>query len=223
MMKEVGTAAVKDIAMRVGIDADVREELSTALGTVDMSLLDLVGGYATIGQKGVFTSPFGILKIETKSGQLIYEYKEKSPARVISKRHTDAITAMMQDVVMYGTGQRAQTGFPIAGKTGTTQDYRDAVFIGFSSVYTMGVWTGNDDNSSLGRGSYGGGVPAGIWRQSMIAAHQGVPAGSVTDYSAGSLTFDNLIGGFFKEETTKTKPESNQKNIYAEEKFEFNQ
>lgn len=182
LIKETGVKHVIDLAQRVGIDAEVREELSTALGTVDISLLDLVGGYATIGQDGRLVTPYGIEKIETDKGETLYRYKQTAQPRVVSYKHIDALTSMMEDVVTEGTGKRAQTGFPVAGKTGTTQDYRDALFVGFSSVYTMGVWTGNDDNSSMGKGSYGGIIPATIWRDSMKEAHKNVPAAPVSYY-----------------------------------------
>ncbi len=199
MIKETGVPHVIDVADRVGIDAEVREELSTALGTVDISLLDLVGGYATIGQKGRLTTPYGIEKIEmVDSGELLYQYKKTSSPRVIANNHVSALISMMQDVVEFGTAKRAQTGFPVAGKTGTTQDYRDALFVGFSSVYTMGVWIGHDDNSSMGRGTYGGTTPASIFKRSMQSAHKDVNAGNVTEYTPGvTQKFKSLLDGIF--------------------------
>jgi penicillin-binding protein 1A len=108
------------------------------------------------------------------------------------------LISMMQDVVEFGTAKRAQTGFPIAGKTGTTQDYRDGLFIGFSSTYTMGVWMGHDDNSSMGRGAYGGTTPASIFKRSMQTAHRGVQAGSISDYTPGvTQQFKSLLDGIF--------------------------
>lgn len=186
LIKETGVRHVIDLAERIGLDAEVREELSTALGTVDTSLLDMVGAYATVGQDGRLVVPYGIQKIETADGDVLYEYQRNEQPRVVSYNHVDALTSMMQDVVDYGTGQRARTGFPIAGKTGTTQDYRDALFLGFSSVYTMGVWIGHDDNSSMSEGTYGGTIPASIWRQSMQTAHRGVTADLVSHYDGGA-------------------------------------
>lgn len=183
LIKEVGVKHVIDLADRLGIDAEVREELSTALGTVDISLLDLTAAYGTIGQDGRQMTPYGILKITTEDGETLYQYQRTDAPRVISYDHANAITYMMEGVVQYGTGKQANPGFPVAGKTGTTQDYRDALFVGFSSVYTMGVWMGNDDNSSMGR-IFGGTIPARIWRQSMAYAHQGAAASPVSTYDA---------------------------------------
>jgi penicillin-binding protein 1A len=223
--KEVGIRHVVDVADRVGIDAEVREELSTALGTVDLSLLDLVGGYATIGQDGRLVTPYGIERIETKDGEVLYEYKRSTPSRVIAYNHADAITSMMQDVVEFGTGQRAQTGFPIAGKTGTTQDYRDALFVGFSSTYTMGVWIGHDDNTSMGRGSYGGVIPATVFKRSMQEAHRGVPARSISSYNAAEAQqFRSFLNDIFSGRNPRwIGGGSNDSGGGSEDRFELNQ
>lgn len=181
LLKAIGVRHVIDLADRLGIEAEVREELSTALGTVDISLLDLTSAYGTIGQDGRQMTPYGILKIETEDGRILYQYRSTDAPRVIAHKHADAVTYMMGEVVNIGTGTRANPGFPVAGKTGTTQDYRDALFIGFSSTYTMGVWMGHDDNSSMGR-IFGGTIPADIWKQSMAYAHQNVAANPITAY-----------------------------------------
>lgn len=198
LLKQIGVRHVIDLAQRLGVDAEVREELSTALGTVDISLLDLTGAYATLGQHGKLVTPYGIEKIETKSGDLIYEHEQPSAPTVVSYKHADAVISMMEDVVKYGTGKRAQTGFPVAGKTGTTQDYRDGLFMGFSSVYTMGVWMGHDDNTSMGKGAYGGTVPASIFKRSMQSAHNGVPANQLSSYNPGALNSTrSFLNGLF--------------------------
>jgi penicillin-binding protein 1A len=226
--KEVGIRHVIDVADRIGIDAEVREELSTALGTVDISLLDLVGGYATIGQDGRLVTPYGIERIETKAGEVLYEYKPSTPSRVIAYNHADAITSIMQDVVEFGTGKRAQTGFPVAGKTGTTQDYRDALFIGFSSTYTMGVWIGHDNNSPMGRGSYGGIIPATVFKRSMQEAHRGVPARSISSYDPKeSQQFKSFLNDIFSGRNVRWSGEDNEQRYNNDdaggrENFDFN-
>lgn len=207
LIKDVGVGHVIDLAARLGIDADVREELSTALGTVDLSLLDLSAAYGTIGQDGRLMTPYGILNIKTESGENLYTFQHTDAPRVIAHKHADAVTYMMEDVIKFGTGQRANPGFPVAGKTGTTQDYRDALFVGFSSVYTMGVWMGNDDNSSMGR-MFGGTLPAEIWRQSMSRAHRGVSAAPVSAYQPGETgEFKSFLNGLFS--SGRTSPNDN--------------
>ena len=224
MIKEVGVRHVVDLADRAGIDAEVREELSTALGTVDISLLDLAGGYATIGQKGRLVTPYGIKKIETNSGDILYQHKKSHAPRVISYKHTDALISMMEDVVKFGTAKRAATGFPVAGKTGTTQNYRDALFMGFSSVYTMGVWVGHDDNSSMGKGVFGGGIPAKIFRRSMQTAHNGVGAGPVSNYDAGAVEeMRSLIGDLFSGGGSPASRESSGRfKGHGKQQYQFN-
>ena len=210
LIKEVGVKHVKDLAERLGVDAEVREELSTALGTVDISLLDLTAMYGTIGQDGRQMTPYGILKIETDGGDTVYQYEATDAPRVVSYKHAQALKYMMTQVVQQGTGTRANPGFPVAGKTGTTQDYRDALFVGFSSVYTMGVWMGNDDNSPMGR-VFGGTTPAEIWRQSMSAAHKGVGAGAVTSYNPETEEESNIksfISNLFSSRSDKNKEPS---------------
>jgi penicillin-binding protein 1A len=195
--------------------------LSTALGTVDISLVDLVGGYATIGQDGRLVSPYGIEKIETKAGDVLYEYQAPAQSRVVAYNHADAITSMMQDVVEFGTGKRAQTGFPVAGKTGTTQDYRDALFIGFSSTYTMGVWIGHDDNTSMGRGTYGGTIPASVFKRSMQEAHRTVAARSISSYDVQQTKeAESFINNLF---SGNRGGWSSQRNVpESETEFDFN-
>ena len=211
LIKKIGVPHVIDIADRVGIDAEVREELSTALGTVDISLLDLTGAYATLGQKGKLVEPYGIEKIETVSGEVLYEHEKPNNPRVIAYKHVDALNSILEDVVKFGTGKRAQTGFPVAGKTGTTQDYRDALFMGFSSVYTLGVWMGNDDNTSMGKGAYGGTVPASVFKRGMQSAHQGFKAGAVSTYNpTSSGNSENLINDIFSNNS------GNRNNDYRE-------
>ncbi len=216
LIKETGVRHVIDLAERVGINAEVREELSTALGTVDISLLDLVGGYATIGQHGRLVTPYGIEKIETVTGEVLYQYKRPPVSNVVAYNHADTVISMMQDVVEYGTGTRARTGFPVAGKTGTTQDYRDGLFVGFSSVYTLGVWMGHDDNTSMGKGAYGGSVPASIFRRSMQTAHQSVRAGSITSYDKNTTNeAESFLNNLFQKG-------SRQNNNAPRGSFEFN-
>ena len=214
MIQQTGVKHVVDLAHRMGIEADVREELSTALGTVDISLLDLTGAYATIGQDGRLITPYGIEKIETKDGIVLYRHEKTAEPRVVSYDHIDALTSMMEDVVKYGTGRRAAPGFPVAGKTGTTQDYRDALFAGFSSKYTMAVWIGNDDNTSMAGGTYGGGIPAAIWRQSMQAAQQGSAAMAVSNYTPSlENRAQSFINSLFSSGNNRTQGSGTQKRI----------
>lgn len=199
LLKEIGVPHLIDIARRLGIDAPVEEELSVALGTTSMSLLDLTGAYGTIAQQGRLMTPYSITKIATPEGVIIFQHHQTPAPTVVSSHHTAPLTYMLEQVVEYGTGTRAKTGFPVAGKTGTTQDYRDALFVGFSSEYTLGVWMGRDDNTSLGR-VFGGTIPATIWQQSMRIAHKNTTARPLTYYNPdedSGKSFKSFLNNLF--------------------------
>jgi len=171
LLQETGVRHLIDLTRRLGINAPVDEELSVALGTTSMTLLELTGAYGTIARQGRLMTPYGITKITTQDGMTIYQHQSSPTPIVVSHHHTASLTRILEQVIDYGTGKRAQTGFPVAGKTGTTQDHRDALFIGFSSAYTLGVWMGRDDNTPLNR-VFGGTIPAMIWQESMQTAHK---------------------------------------------------
>ena len=171
LIKDVGPAAVIDVARRLGIESELNSDLSLALGTNQISPLELTGAYASLANGGVMVKPYGITKIEAKDGTLYYErVNENRGRRAISPRALAMILPMMQSVIVNGTGQGANFGSPqAAGKTGTSQDSRDAWFIGFTDRLVTGVWLGNDDNSSMKRVT-GGSYPSRIWR-TVMAKH----------------------------------------------------
>ena len=117
--------------------------------------------------------PYLIEKIETTRGEIIYERPEYDPARVYDRANAETMTAMMAEVIRSGTGKAASIeGWPIAGKTGTSQSSRDAWFIGYSSQLLGGIWTGNDDDTPMNEVT-GGGLPARLWSDMMTIAHEG--------------------------------------------------
>lgn len=172
LIKDVGPAAVIDTARRLGITSDLNEDLSLALGTNLLSPLELTGAYASIANGGVMVKPFGITKITSKDGTVYYERKNNPKGkRAVSPFAVSMLHTMMQSVVQYGTGQGANFGSPkAAGKTGTSQDSRDAWFMGFTDRLVTGVWLGNDDNSPMKRVT-GGSHPAQIWRKVMASSN----------------------------------------------------
>ena len=170
LMREVGVSNVINTARRLGVTADLEPNLSTALGSSGVPMTQMVTAYSTLARGGLAVDAYSIKKIKTKSGEILYEYSApKKPRQVIEIEPLSQINAMMRSVVEKGTGVGAKTSFPAAGKTGTTQDYRDAWFVGFTERYTGAIWLGNDDNSPMKRIS-GGSVPASIWKQVMIKA-----------------------------------------------------
>jgi len=173
LIRNVGPAAVIDVARRMGIESDLNEDSSLALGTNQISPLELTGAYASLANGGFMVKPFGITKITSTSGTVYYErVREPKGKRATSARAISMLMPMMQSVVQRGTGKRASFGnSKAAGKTGTSQDSRDAWFMGFTDRLVTGVWLGNDDNASMKRVT-GGSQPAQIWRK-VMAKHNG--------------------------------------------------
>jgi len=172
---EVGPATVARTAKRLGIDTPLQAVSSLALGTSVVTPLELTAAYAPFANGGEAVVPFGIIRIRTKDGTVLWQRKGSALGSVISTPNLAALTGMMTDVVAYGTGKAARLeGRPSAGKTGTTQDFRDAWFVGFTADLVCGVWVGNDDNAPM-KHATGGGLPARIFKNFMDDAESGLP------------------------------------------------
>jgi len=173
---ELGPAAVVRTAHRLGIASKLEANPSIALGTSEVSVLELVSAYAPFANGGLAATPYVVERVRTAHGsKTLYARNKKTPDRVIEGRHVAMMNAMMRESVASGTARRADLpGWPVAGKTGTSQDFRDAWFIGFTSQLVTGVWLGNDDNTPTKRIT-GGGLPIEVWSQFMKAAHRGKP------------------------------------------------
>ncbi|MEM8577579.1 MAG: PBP1A family penicillin-binding protein [Pseudomonadota bacterium] len=172
----VGRDLVRRVAADFGLDSDLAAGPALALGASESTLLDMTGAYAGILNGGSSVTPYGLTELRLAgdddplmgTGGGIGE-------RVIQPEAAGQLIWMMEKVVSEGTGARAAFGErEIAGKTGTTQAARDAWFIGFTADYVAGVWMGYDDNTPL-TGVTGGGLPAEIWRETMVRVHEGVP------------------------------------------------
>ncbi|MBT8415722.1 MAG: PBP1A family penicillin-binding protein [Boseongicola sp.] len=173
----VGREAVVNIASDFGIESDLAVGPALALGTSESTLLEMTGAYAGILNGGSSVSPYGLVELSLKGDSAPLLSQEGGIGeRVITEQAARQLTYMMSEVVNRGTGTRARLdGRPAAGKTGTTQAARDAWFIGFTADYVAGVWMGYDDNTPLS-GVTGGGLPAEIWRETMVRVHEGLPA-----------------------------------------------
>jgi len=174
LIENVGPRNVAAVAKRLGITSELRPEASLALGTSEVNLLELTSGYATFANSGNGVFPYGYGEIDDPQGQQIYLRQVGGIGQVVSPHHLREMTDMLTAVVETGTGKAATIDRPIAGKTGTAQDFRDAWFIGFSADYVAGVWMGNDDHSSMKKIT-GGSLPAQLWHNVMLAAHKGLP------------------------------------------------
>ncbi|HXW43030.1 MAG TPA: PBP1A family penicillin-binding protein [Xanthobacteraceae bacterium] len=171
---EFGPAAVIRTAYRLGIDSILEPNASIALGTSEVSPLELVAAYAAFANGGFAVSPHVVERIRATDGKLLYARPTQSLGRIVEARYVAMMNTMLHETLVSGTARRADfPGWPAAGKTGTSQDFRDAWFIGYTAHLVTGVWLGNDDNSPT-RKATGGGLPVEIWSRFMKAAHQGV-------------------------------------------------
>lgn len=171
---EIGPSRVVELANRFGIRSRLGAHYSIALGSSEVTLLDMTGAYMVFANEGLRRPPYLITHITDTSDNVLYERKSRAPERVYALPHARQMTSILRDVVASGTGRGAKMGKrEVAGKTGTTQDYRDAWFIGFSAQYATGVWMGNDDNSPM-RDVTGGLLPVDVWKSFMTKAHKGL-------------------------------------------------
>lgn len=172
---EVGPDRIAETARRFGIQSELRPTLSLSLGVSEVNLLELTNAYSVFPNEGVRRRPYIIQRIENTSGELIYTKREDEGARVYPIPYAQQMTAMLQETVESGTAHGARL-LPrlVGGKTGTSQDYRDAWFLGFTNQMTTGVWMGNDNNSAMNEVT-GGLLPVDVWKSLMLAAHDDLP------------------------------------------------
>ncbi len=166
---EVGFSNIASMARRLGISTTINTFPSMVLGTSDVRLIDMTRAFATVARKGVAVEPYGILKVTTADGDLLYEHEDDTSRVQIAPWVAAGMTDLMQTAVNTGTGRNAQIGRPVAGKTGTTSSNKDGWFIGFSSGLTTGVWMGRDDQKAVG-GLAGGRAPARAFADYMKVA-----------------------------------------------------
>ncbi|MDA8584793.1 PBP1A family penicillin-binding protein [Rhodobacteraceae bacterium] len=176
VFERVGREAVVKIASDFGLESDLAVGPALALGTSESTLIEMTGAYAGILNGGSSVEPYGLVQLNIKGeSEPLLEQLGGIGERVISETAARQLVYMMNQVVEVGTGRKARLpGRQVAGKTGTTQAARDAWFIGFTADYVAGVWMGYDDNTPL-TGVTGGGLPAEIWRETMLRVQEGTP------------------------------------------------
>ena len=171
---EVGRRRIIAVAQRLGIISPLEPNRSLPLGTSEVTLYEMVRAFGAFANKGNRIDPYVITEVKTTDGTVLYQKRPAPPIPVMNRRSLEEMNQMLFEVVQTGTGQRADLGDrPVAAKTGTSQEWRDAWFVGYSADFVAGVWLGNDDNSSMQR-IVGGGLPASIWKNYMLAAHRGI-------------------------------------------------
>ncbi len=197
LIKEVGPDAVIHTARRAGITSELAPDLSLGLGSSGITLLEMATAYSTLANGGYTVEPYGILEIRSKETDELY-YKRprrQTHKKVFASHDIQNLSSMMNSVIQYGTGQGANFGRPAAGKTGTSQDSRDALFMGYTHELVGVVWLGNDDNSSM-KNVTGGSFPAQIWRDVMRKSSGLYPPANNYSFEQAS-GFEELLGSIF--------------------------
>ncbi len=169
-----GPGSVVETANRLGIQSELKSNASIALGTSEVTLLELTAAYVPFANGGYRPPVHFVRRVTTTSGEVLYENRNDGSPRVIRDVTVGMMNSMMEQTILHGTARRADFGWPAAGKTGTSQKSRDAWFVGYTSNLTTGVWFGNDDGTPM-KNVTGGLLPAIAWQEFMIAAHEGVP------------------------------------------------
>ena len=172
--QEVGAESVAEAARRLGVSSELEATPSISLGTSEVTLLEMTGAYATFANRGVPVWPYGIEQIRESSGRILYRREGSVGGRVITPASVGRMTDLMRAVVVWGTGKQADPGRPAAGKTGTSQDFRDAWFVGFTAELVAGAWLGNDDGTPM-KTVTGGGLPAQLWGRVLARGLAGRP------------------------------------------------
>jgi penicillin-binding protein 1A len=199
---EFGPTAVAKTAYRLGIASKLDPNPSLALGTSEVSLIELVSAYAPFANGGNAVDAHVVERVRTRTGKVLFARAPENLGRIIEARYVGMMNAMMHATLVMGTARGAQLpGWTAAGKTGTSQDFRDAWFIGYTSRLVTGVWLGNDDSSPM-RKTTGGSLPVEIWTRIMKAAHRdiaiaglpGLPGGASSALASAGAPIASPVG-----------------------------
>lgn len=197
--EQVGRDKVAQAAIRMGVKSNVPPHRSIALGAVDMTLANLTGAYLPLARGGLAVEPYAIEKIESSAGVLLFQHKKApEPIRILEPDIAKKMNHLLFQVIHSGTGRRASLGLRhAAGKTGTTNEWRDAWFVGYTRQIVAGVWVGNDEYTPMDKVT-GGTIPAEIWKNFMRSAHQGMPLAKLDGaYPAVSYASEPVLLDFY--------------------------
>ena len=209
LIQYVGVRAVIQIARIMGITTPLEYDYTIALGSNGVKLYELTRAYGIYANGGFKVEPYGIERIESSRGKVLYSASRPRITKVLSSDTAAIMTAMLRTVIEHGTGMAANIGRPAAGKTGTTDDYKDAWFVGYTPSVVMGVWVGNDDNTKMG-GLTGGTVPALIWRDIMRVAAESIGS---DDFQYPEISLD---GSGKKSNPKLTSSDSRKNSVYKD-------
>ena len=186
LIMDVGVRDTVNMARRLGITTPIADDSTIALGSSSVKLIELTNAYGTLANGGIKVKPYSIDRIESSGGKVIYR-ANSNYQRVLDTRVASSMVEMLKQVIKFGTGRSANIGRPAAGKTGTTDSYKDAWFIGFTPEIVTGVWVGNDNNKP-NPGITGATIPAKIWADYMRAAERNRP---ILDFLYPEIVIEN--------------------------------
>lgn len=222
LIEYVGIRPVIQMTRVLGITTPIEYDYTIALGSNGVKLYELTRAYGAFANGGYKVEPYAIERVETSRGKVVYQAPKPKANKVLNIKTAAEMTAMLKTVVKSGTGRAADIGKPVAAKTGTTDNYKDAYFLGYTPDIVAGVWVGNDDNSQLGSLT-GGTVPALIWRDVMKVATEpygnsdfNYPAVHLKSFKAGAskiITSDEAQKAFEQKEKDKEKEKNKQEEL----------
>ena len=194
IIQDVGIRSVIQLAKVLGLTTPLQYDYTIALGSNGVKLFEFVRAYGAFANGGYVVQPYAIERIEDSRGRVLYRAGKAKSSHQISLKTAAEMTAMMKTVILSGTGTAANIGKPAAGKTGTTDDSRDAYFVGYTPDIVTGVWVGDDNNKKI-PGLYGGTVPARIWKDIMTVATRDL---GDRDFDYPEIELTNYHKGFGK-------------------------
>ena len=211
LMDSIGVRPVIQLARVMGITTPIPYDYTISLGSNSVKLFEMTRAYGVFANGGYKVEPYAIERVESSRGTTLYEAKKAKTSKVLNINTAATMTAIMKTVIQSGTGRAANIGKPAAGKTGTTDDSKDACFIGYTPDVVTGVWVGNDDNSKMG-GVTGGTIPAQIWKDVMIVATK--------PYNNDDFEYPEVVLNPFKASKVSVIPQSEAKKIFDDKEKE---
>ena len=213
MIQEVGIRSVIQLARVLGISTPLEYDYTISLGSNGVKMFEFVRAYGAFANGGYIVQPYAIERIEDSRGRVLYRASKTKSSHQLSLKTAAEMTAMLKTVILSGTGTAANIGKPAAGKTGTTDDNKDAYFVGYTPDIVTGVWVGDDNNKKIS-GLYGGTIPARIWKDIMTVATR--------DYGAKDFDYPVIELSNYSASFTKAKVIGDDENPKNEEKSVVN-
>ncbi len=213
IIQEVGIRSVIQLARVLGISTPLEYDYTISLGSNGVKMFEFVRAFGAFANGGYVVQPYAIERIEDSRGRVLYRAGKTKITHQLSLKTAAEITAMLRTVIQSGTGTGANIGKPAAGKTGTTDEYKDAYFVGYTPEIVTGVWVGDDNNKRI-NGLFGGTVPAKIWKDVMTVATK---SSTMTEFNYPPVELTNYHGGDVKVIGDDENPENEGKTVETTE------